>query len=183
MTSAHRNGRWLGVDMQPGDGVDEVLDVCGGIVPDQHKLAFTGIVCSEVLEHVKDPLLALANINQMLEPGGYLLVTTLTAFPIHGFPDDYWRFTPSGLGLLLDRAGFPTVEVSGAGGVDFRLNDHGEPGITRKTCPMHVCRRWHRRAGSSMLTPAHHHRGHAPKPGPCAAPTWPRKTGRARSDG
>ena len=50
-------GKWLGIDMQAGDGVDLVADI--------HKLPadfdgrFTGVLCSEVLEHVARPWVAL----------------------------------------------------------------------------------------------------------------------------
>lgn len=129
-------GQWLGVDMQAGAGVDAVhhAEDLYRIYPEQ----FTGVLCSEVLEHVRRPWKALGSLHNTLKPGGWIVITTLTAFPIHGFPDDYWRFTENGLALLLQDAGFREITTASAGSVPFVLNDHGEPGHVRKECPMHV---------------------------------------------
>jgi SAM-dependent methyltransferase len=126
---------WFGIDMQHGPGVDMVADM----ESTQFSFRpFSGVLCSEVLEHVKSPARVLKNIWLSLEPGGMLIITTLTCFPIHAFPDDYWRFTESGLALLLDEAGFVDVETGAAGEVQFSLNDHGEARNSRLSCPMHV---------------------------------------------
>lgn len=125
---------WVGTDMQAGYNVDRVIN---GEALD-YQAEFSGVVCSEVLEHVRRPWDLAARLHDALIPGGWCLVTTLTAFPIHGYPDDYWRYTPSGLAALLVGAGFTHVTVETAGVVEFALNDHGEEGLTRLTCPMHV---------------------------------------------
>lgn len=128
-------GNWYGIDMQEGRGVDQVADI--------HRLAddwgdrFTGVLCSEVLEHVKRPWVALPELSRVLRPGGWIVVTTLTAFPIHGFPDDYYRYTESGLRLLLEDAGFVDVETASAGAFAVTLNDHGA-GIAKRDIPIHV---------------------------------------------
>lgn len=129
-------GQWLGIDMQPGDGVDQVEDI--QCLPIDWLGRFSGIVCSEVLEHVERPWNAVLELRQAMRRDGLLIVTTLTAFPLHGYPDDYWRFTESGLRVLLRDAGFRAIETASAGEAVFRLNDHGEPGAVRRTCPMHV---------------------------------------------
>ncbi len=126
---------WTGVDMYPGLGVDVV---CDAQYLKFDNAAFTGGVCSEMLEHVMEPQEVLKELARVLEPGGLAIVTTLTAFPIHGYPDDYWRFTPSGLNLLMERAGFTSIFVEQAGTATFALNDHGEAGHVYKDCPIHV---------------------------------------------
>lgn len=132
---AYAETKWTGVDIEPGEGVDIVCDASSLTFDDN---AYTGALCSEVLEHVIDPLEVLRELRRCVEPGGYVLVTTLTAFPIHGYPDDYWRFTPSGMNLLMQRAGFTNVSVESAGIVTFRLNDHGEQFDVYRDCPVHV---------------------------------------------
>ena len=129
-------GRWTGLDMQDGPGVDVVADVLA--MPDEWAGRFSAVLCSEVLEHLRYPLASLQAMRIVIEPGGWIIVTTLTAFPIHGFPDDYWRFTESGLSLMLRDAGFVEIETATAGEVRFTLNDHGEPHNVVMTCPMHV---------------------------------------------
>lgn len=129
-------GQWIGIDMQEGHGVDMVADIHG--LPKEWAGRFSGVLCSEVLEHVERPWVAVPKLREVIRPGGWIVVTTLTSFPIHGFPDDYWRFTPSGLRLLLQDAGFAGVETQNQGGHRVRLNDHGEPGTVEMFLPMHV---------------------------------------------
>lgn len=129
-------GQWLGVDMQPGPGVDRVIDIHEP--PPEWAGRFSGILCSEVLEHVARPWLALPQLRAMIRPGGWIVITTLTSFPIHGFPDDYYRYTASGLRLLMADAGFSNVQVENAGSIPCSLNDHGEARNTVLDLPMHV---------------------------------------------
>lgn len=129
-------GKWLGVDMQSGDGVDYVADIHD--LPSKWDGRFSGVLCSEVLEHVARPWVALPKLRQVIRPGGWMVVTTLFAFPEHGFPDDYYRYTRGGLALLLEDAGFKNVETEYAGEVELMLNDHGERGLSRRMLPMHV---------------------------------------------
>jgi len=129
-------GKWTGIDMQAGHGVDQVVDI--HTPPTEWKGRFSGVLCSEVLEHVARPWLALPKIREMMQPDGWIVVTTLTSFPIHGFPDDYYRYTPSGLKLLLEDAGFKNVVTENAGHIEIQLNDHGESGFCTRQLPMHV---------------------------------------------
>lgn len=128
-------GKWTGIDMQSGHGVDEVADI--------HALpylngTFSSVLCSEVLEHVARPWLALPELKRVIQPGGWMVVTTLFAFPEHGFPDDFYRYSRSGLALLLEDAGFTNVQTEYAGEVVLKLNDHGEEKDCTRKLPMHV---------------------------------------------
>lgn len=129
-------GKWTGIDMQEGHGVDQVVDIHSP--PDEWTGRFSGVLCSEVLEHVARPWLALPKLREMMKPGGWMVVTTLTSFPIHGFPDDFYRYTPSGLKLLLEDAGFKNVVTENAGHIEIKLNDHGELGFCTRLLPLHV---------------------------------------------
>ncbi|NQU10570.1 methyltransferase domain-containing protein [bacterium] len=99
--------RFLGSDVSPaGYGRD------GRPAPALHDLycdvtalpfgrgVLDGILCSEVLEHVADYRVAIAEIARVLRPGGRVLITCPFLYPLHG-PADYWRFTPQALDLLL----------------------------------------------------------------------------------
>lgn len=129
-------GRWLGIDMQSGPGVDQLADIHN--LPSEWRGRFSGVLCSEVLEHVARPWIALPMLREVIRPGGWLVVTTLFAFPEHGFPDDYYRYSRSGLKLLLEDAGFRNVQTEYAGEIELRLNDHGEAGMCTRHLPMHV---------------------------------------------
>lgn len=91
---------YLGVDLQEGPGVDQVEDV--------HALSFADasigtVVAFDTLEHVADPHTAMREIHRVLKPGGVVAISSVMFFVIHAHPWDYWRFTPEGFGLLLER--------------------------------------------------------------------------------
>lgn len=64
------------------------------------------VLVTEVLEHLPEPALALAELHRLLKPGGLLIVTTPMIYNRHGSPHDFFRFTPEGLRYLLERSGF-----------------------------------------------------------------------------
>lgn len=76
---------------------------------------FDTALCTEVLEHIPDPATFLARTCRCLRPGGRLILTVPFAARWHFIPYDYWRYTPSGLHLLLTAAGFNEVRVLARG--------------------------------------------------------------------
>lgn len=129
-------GKWLGIDMQEGDGVDQVEDIHD--LPAEWVGRFSAVLCSEVLEHVARPWRALPELFRVIRPGGAIVVTVPSCFPLHAFPDDFYRFSESGLRVLLEDAGFVGIETGNGGKVDFRLDDHGGGGLARRSTPMHT---------------------------------------------
>lgn len=84
----------IGVDMREGKGVD--------IVADAHNLPFENekfdiILCTEVLEHLHSPQIAISEMHRVLKKSGLLILTTRFVYPLHDSPNDYWRFTKYGL--------------------------------------------------------------------------------------
>lgn len=73
--------------------------------------SFDGLFHSEVLEHVDDPRLFLAECRRVLRVKGVMVFTVPFSARWHYIPADYWRFTPSGLKKLLDAAGFRQISV------------------------------------------------------------------------
>jgi SAM-dependent methyltransferase len=62
---------------------------------------FDLVVTDQVLEHVQgDPFAAVEECRRVLKPGGISIHTTPFLFQIHGYPSDFWRFTPDALALL-----------------------------------------------------------------------------------
>lgn len=58
------------------------------------------VFCLEVLEHVREPHMAAAEIARILRPGGLLIGSTPFLLGIHDAPADYFRFTRHGLSTL-----------------------------------------------------------------------------------
>ena len=83
---------YFGVDIRPGKGVDEVLDVARlreRFGPE----VFDLVTSTEMLEHCHDWQDALYQMLSVLRPGGLLLLTTRSpGFPLHDHPADHWRF-------------------------------------------------------------------------------------------
>ncbi len=84
----------IGFDVQKNRGVDVVGDVHN--MPFDNE-SFDAILCTEVLEHLKNPQKAILEMRRVLKDGGKLILTTRFIFPLHDVPNDYWRFTKYGL--------------------------------------------------------------------------------------
>lgn len=66
-------------------------------------------LCSDTLEHVRDPFIAVKEIYKILKPGGLFLLSTVACWGVHGHPNDYYRFLPEGLKYICENAGFKTL--------------------------------------------------------------------------
>ena len=82
---------FLGSDIRKGKGVD--------IIQDAHNLAikdssFDLVLCIDTLEHILDPWTAIKEFKRILSESGTLIISSVMDFPIHDYPNDYWRFTP-----------------------------------------------------------------------------------------
>jgi len=73
------------------------------------------VLTTETLEHVLEPAVFLMEARRVLRDGGRLILTVPFAVRWHYVPHDYWRFTPSSLRSLLERAGFTDVVVNARG--------------------------------------------------------------------
>jgi SAM-dependent methyltransferase len=67
-----------------------------------------GILCNSVLEHLKDPELAVKEMIRILKPGGKVYIQTPFIHTFHSSPDDFYRWTGWGLERLW--ADLETVE-------------------------------------------------------------------------
>ena len=73
--------------------------------------SFDVVLCTQVLEHVAEPLDALREFRRVLRSDGLLIATVPFLWEEHETPFDYYRYTRYGIGHLLHRAGFAEVEV------------------------------------------------------------------------
>jgi SAM-dependent methyltransferase len=72
-------------------------------------LSYDLVLCTQVLERCENPQAIVDECHRALKPGGTLILTVPSVYPVHGYPADNWRFMPDGLRHLL-RA-FAEVEV------------------------------------------------------------------------
>ena len=105
-----QNRQFVGCDLWAGPGVDQVQDL--------HQLSLQdGTIGTALLfdtvEHVREPWRAMAELHRCLAPGGLIVMTSVMYFPIHAYPDDYWRFTASGFSSLLRPFDCIVVETCG----------------------------------------------------------------------
>ena len=78
--------------------------------------SFDCVICTEVLEHCRDPRAVMAEIARVLKDGGRAFVTTPFFVPLHEMPHDYYRFTPSALEDLAAGAALEVRSIHARGG-------------------------------------------------------------------
>jgi cephalosporin hydroxylase len=57
---------------------------------------------ADTLEHVLDPIRGMREIHRCLTEEGIAIFTSVMDFPIHAYPNDYWRFTPEAFRALAE---------------------------------------------------------------------------------
>ncbi len=74
---------------------------------DMHKMpyednTFDYVLADQVIEHVRKPWICVEEVRRVLKLGGIAVLTSGLMCPVHGQPDDYFRFTPFGLKVLCE---------------------------------------------------------------------------------
>jgi SAM-dependent methyltransferase len=70
------------------------------------------ISADSVLEHLAHPHHVIRECHRVLRPGGVMRLATPWTFHLHGYPDDYLRYSPSFYERACREAGFPWTEAS-----------------------------------------------------------------------
>jgi SAM-dependent methyltransferase len=103
----------LGIGLTYGR-IDYVSDILAIPVPDG---SFDVVLCTEVLEHVSEPILAAREFARILRPGGRLLLTTPLGSGLHQEPYHFYGgYTPYWFDKHLQEAGFAKLTVQANGG-------------------------------------------------------------------
>lgn len=97
------------LDVDPNSRATYIADLCN-CVNEVGIEKFQFIVCTEVLEHTRQPFDAVESIYKMLKPGGLVFISTPYNFRIHGPLPDCWRFTEHGLRELFKS--FELIELT-----------------------------------------------------------------------
>ena len=77
--------------------------------------SFDAAICSELLEHVPDPVAVLRQVHRVLHKGGVLLISVPFLHRIHGDPSDYGRYTDHYWQENLVKIGFSSITIERQG--------------------------------------------------------------------
>jgi SAM-dependent methyltransferase len=138
------------------------------IVPGEHlplAAGAAGVVTSiQVLEHVWDLDWYLSECRRLLEPGGYLVLSTHGSWLYHPHPTDFRRWTRDGLCREIEEHGFDVERITGLMGplawtTQFRLLGYREilrhiPVLRQTVLPLLVILMNLRMEIEDALTPA-----------------------------
>jgi SAM-dependent methyltransferase len=94
------NCRIESLDINPDSKADFIADICelNDTIPASN---FDFIICTEVIEHVKNPQNAINELMRITKKSGLLLFTSPFNFRIHGPLPDNWRISEWGWRTLL----------------------------------------------------------------------------------
>lgn len=104
------HGKWIGTDIEAGNGVDLVADL--EIIDITTLDKFDGVFSMATLEHVSRPWRAIESICKAMNQGGWLFLHSHQTFPLHGYPHDYFRFSGEALRVMAQDAGFDLIETA-----------------------------------------------------------------------
>ena len=115
---------YLGTDLSDGENVDLTVDFTDDFEIVEKKLnseKFGTIICMSVLEHVIDIRSFSKNLKNLLREKGRLFVSSPFCWEFHGYPYDYWRFTPESLKELFKGIEFDINKCTISSNVRFDI--------------------------------------------------------------
>lgn len=101
---------WKTTDIEHGPEVDLCFDLQTMWLHCESR--FAGICCPSVLEHVERPWTAIHSMAAMLEDGGCLFLQTHQTFPLHFYPNDYFRFSQDALRVMCEDSGLSVINAN-----------------------------------------------------------------------
>lgn len=109
--SLFTNTNLIGFDIEKNDQVD-VVGVNWDLPFDDNR--FDAIICTQVFEHTAEIEKTVKEIKRVTKKNGLVYVSAPLAYPEHGAPFDYYRFTQ--YGLLHIFKGFEFIKIMPQGG-------------------------------------------------------------------
>ena len=76
---------------------------------------FDVVICSELLEHILDPIAVLQAVQKVLRPKGKLLLSAPFLYRIHADPNDYGRYTNHYWYQILTQLGYERIQINKQG--------------------------------------------------------------------
>jgi len=106
--------KYVAIDTKWGEGNWDYskIDIMGDLtsLPVKSQV-FDAVICTQVLEHLREPEAALREFIRVLKQGGSLYLSAPQGWGIHQGPHDYFRFTHYGIQYLLEKVGFAIVTI------------------------------------------------------------------------
>lgn len=142
MQTHHPFGKYLGIDIHPGDGVDLVSDIHS--ISNVIKLESQDLVYSAaVFEHLAMPWVAVEEISKILKPGGYAVIFTHFSFSEHEMPWHFFQFNHKGLEVLFCKdLGFEVIDSGKAMPMIGRFAFDAHPSHAGKPIAHLYCSSW-----------------------------------------
>jgi hypothetical protein len=113
------HGDWVRVDREEGPDVDVVadahhLDVDLRVGPMLYppRDPFDAYVACSVWEHLERPWQAMVAAASVVRPGGLVYVQTHQTFPIHGYPEDFYRFSDKAMAVMMRDADLEVLHTA-----------------------------------------------------------------------
>lgn len=104
--------RHIGVDLVESNNITSIVDIIGSAYKTTLQESFCEtVLCTEVFEHLEDPLSATREMNRILKNNGIVILTVPFFWPIHDAPRDFYRYSEYGLRYLFENSGFEIVEI------------------------------------------------------------------------
>lgn len=128
---AQYDGKGDGSGLQTGQWDFSRLDIVCDLYDIPEDTLYDNVLCTEVLEHVVDPVRAVEKLSRLVKPGGQIIITapftSMTHFAPYHYCTGFSRFFYQ---THLDRLGFDIAELASNGGY-FDMLDQ-ELGRVRK---------------------------------------------------
>lgn len=105
-----KGGSYTGCDLRRGPGVDRIENAEALSFADR---SVGTMLLFEILEHLPRPYRAISEARRVLREDGLMALSVPFDYRLHGFPNDYWRFTASGIHTLLSE--FPEKVIFALG--------------------------------------------------------------------
>jgi ubiquinone/menaquinone biosynthesis C-methylase UbiE len=108
--------KYYGIDIVDADKFDynnpDITPFNGQDIPFEDG-KFSGLICTEVLEHVENYQKLINEMHRVMKAGGTGIITIPWSARYHYIPWDYFRYTPSSLKTMF--AGFSEAKITNRG--------------------------------------------------------------------
>jgi len=104
--------RHIGIDLAESPYVKSTVDIVGNAYQTNlDGMSCDVVLCTEVLEHLEDPIAAINEMHRILKPRGVVILTVPFFWHIHEEPRDFYRYSEYGLRYLFQKGAFEIVEL------------------------------------------------------------------------